>query len=171
MKKLVYLIAIFLLSNSLNAKYFVYKDGAKIAEVEDLETIRQTYIRAKLTNPMYRLMAGGMPYVMYYHDVKPKFKDTKYRYDWQRYLTVLQILVEQRPADKELLVNRENPVFIKCTSYNRCEFQYFEKKNLFLDGEVIFDTNGKIYSITDKVHNAKIVKVSDVREEVATSLR
>jgi effector-binding domain-containing protein len=156
MKKFILLLLLF--TSVLNAKYIVYYRGFSIAEIDDLNTIHQTYIRAKVTSSIYRVITGK-PYVLYYFGNKPEFKDTKYRVDWQRYITVFKILIEEKPPFQELLVNDENDVVIKCPNHKLCEFTYYEQGKLFSTGTVTFDDNGEINTIEDSHHHAKIQKI------------
>jgi len=155
MKKII--LILFFISSLLEAKYDFFYRGFKIAEVDTLDTIHQTYVKAKVTNPIFRLITGE-PYVVYYNDYKPEFKDTKYRRDWQMYFSVLRILIEERPKYQELLVNEENHAFILCEE-NICIFKYYEIDKLIGDGVVEFDENDKVITITDKVNHAKLVSI------------
>ena len=156
MKKLILLLLF--LGSVLNAKYIVYYRGFDIAEIDELNTIHQGYIRAKVTSSIYRIITGE-PYVLYYFGDKPEFKDTKYRVDWQRYITVFKILIEEKPPFQELLVNDENDVVIKCPNYKACEFTYFENGKLFSKGKVTFDDGGMINTIEDSHNHATIKKI------------
>jgi hypothetical protein len=154
MKKIVLFLV--LLATLAEANYNFYYRGFKIAEVDTLDTIHQTYVKAKVTNPIYRLITGE-PYVLYYNDYKPESKDTKYRRDWQMYFSVLRLLIEERPAYQELLINDENRAFIVCEE-NKCVFKYYEVDKLIGNGIVTFDNNDKVISIVDKVNHAELSK-------------
>jgi hypothetical protein len=154
MKKTV--LFLLLLATLAEANYNFYYRGFKIAEVDTLETIHKTYVKAKVTNPIYRLITGE-PNVVYYHDYKPEFKDTKYRRDWQMYFSVLRVLIEERPKYQELLINDENHAFIVCEG-NKCSFKYYEIDKPIGNGIVTFDDNNEVVSIVDNVNHAELLK-------------
>ncbi len=156
MKRIVLFLV--LLLEAVQAQYIFYYKGFKVAEIETLDTIHQTYIRAKITNPLYRIVTGE-PYVVYYHDYKPDYKDTKYRRDWQMYFTVLRYIVEQRPAYMELVINEENHAYIVCDG-DVCLYKYLEGEDKVISkGKVEFDENGDVLSIFDEENNAQLIKI------------
>jgi len=156
-KKFVLLL---LLIGSANAKYIVYYRGFSIAEIDDLSSIHQEYLRAKVTSKIYRLITMN-PYVCYYFGNKPNFKDTKFHIDYQRYLAVFKMLVEERPKFQQLLVCGENDVILQCPDRSICAYTYYEAGKLFSKGQIQFDENDEISLIEDSHNHAKIVRVED----------
>ena len=156
-KKFVLLL---LLVGSVNAKYIVYYRGFSIAEINDLSSIHQEYLRVKVTSKIYRLISGK-PYVCYYFGNKPEFPDTKFHMDYQRYLGVFKILVEERPKFQQLLVCGENDVVMQCPDRSICSYTYYEAGKLLSKGEIQFDQNDEITLMKDSYNHAKIVRVED----------
>ncbi len=144
----------------LEAKYTVSYRGFSIAEIDDVNSIHQEYLRLKVTSSVYRLMSGE-PYVCYYFGGKPDFDKTKFHMDYQRYLAVFKIILEQRPSYQQLLVCGENDVIIQCPTREACTYVYDEAGKPFSKGIILFDENDEIYSIEDTHNHAKIIKVVD----------
>ncbi len=153
-------LAMLLFLTALDAKYVVYYRGFSIAESDDLSSIHQEYLRFKVTSKIYRLISGK-PYVCYYFGNKPNFPDTKFHIDYQRYLAVFKMLVEERPKDQDLLVCGENNVNLSCPTHDACSYVYYEAGKLFSKGHIFFDENDKIISMEDEHNHAKIIWKED----------
>ncbi len=149
-----------LLATIAQAKYVVYYRGFSIAETDSLDSVHQEYLRLKVTSKIYRFITGK-PYVCYYFGEKPNFEKTKFHIDYQRYLAVFKMLVEERPQDQDLLVCGENNVNMKCPTHDECSYVYYEAGKLFSKGKIKFDQNDKIVLMQDDHNHAKIVWEKD----------
>jgi len=154
------LLLFLLVSSIVQAKYTVTYRGFTIAEIDDVNSLHQEYLRLKVTSSVYKLMSGE-PYVCYYFGGKPDFAQTKFHMDYQRYLAVFKIILEQRPTYQQLLVCGENDVIIQCPTRDVCTYVYDEAGKPFSKGTILFDENDEIYSIEDTHNHAKIVKIAD----------
>ena len=159
MLKQILFLSLFITS-VLQAKYTVFYRGFSIAEIDDVNSIHQEYLRLKITSNIYKMITM-QPYVCYYFGTKPEFAETKFHKDYQRYLAVFKIILEQRPTHQELLVCGENDVLIKCTTREACTYVYDEAGKPFSKGIITFDENDEIYSIEDTHNHAKVIKVTD----------
>ena len=158
MKKVLFVCLV--LTSMLQAKYTVFYRGISIAEIDDVNSIHQEYLRLKITSSVYRLITM-QPYVCYYFGGKPEFPDTKFHMDYQRYLAVFKMILEERPAYQKLLVCGENDVVIQCPLHDACTYVYDEAGQPFSKGTIIFDENDEIYSIEESHNHVKIVRVAD----------
>ena len=145
MKKIILFI---FMSLSLQASsYDIKYKGITLGKIETLSTLSQNYLKAKVSNPIVRMLLGKDFYV-FYDTNKPNIKDAKFRNDSKKILFALKTAIDVRPANQNFVIDSKRNITLKCHD-NSCTFDYFSSKKHNAHGIIEFDKDGKFYKLTE----------------------
>jgi hypothetical protein len=156
MKKILIIMITMILS--LNATtYNVKYHGMTLGEITDLSTIKDLYLKAKVTSRVARFMLGE-DNLVYYGGDKPDVDNSKYKKDKKMILYAFRESITQKPKFKKFKINDIKNITLSCESNQSCKFVYYKKGKVNGEGDIKFDENGKFVSITEKKSNFEISK-------------
>ncbi len=156
MKRLIIFIALFF-SLVLNADIYKVKfRGITLGEIDDLSTIEQLYLKAKVTNRIARFMLGE-DYLIYYGGDKPSSKDAKYKKDKKMILYAFKESLKERPKFKKFKINDIKNITLLCDG-DECKFYYYKKGRVDGEGVIKFDKEGNLLSLVEKRSHFEIVR-------------
>jgi hypothetical protein len=153
----MYKTILFLILFTLSANATIYDvkfKGIKLGEIENLETLENTYLKAKVTNSIARFMLGKK-YLIFYGDEKPNLKGVKFKKDNKMILYSFYQSLKSRPKHQVYKINDIKNITLECEG-NSCEFTY--KKNNHIDGKgtILFDKDGEFISINEEFSSVVI---------------
>ncbi len=129
------------------SSYDIKYKGIILGKIESLDTLSQNYLKAKVSNPIVRILLGKKFYVFY--DInKPNIKDAKYRSDNKKILFALKTAIDVRPANQNFIIDDKRNITLKCYD-NSCIFDYFSRGKHNAHGIIEFDKNGKFSKLTE----------------------
>jgi hypothetical protein len=141
---------------SLNATtYNVKYHGMILGEINDLSTIKDLYLKAKVTSRVARFMLGKNNLV-YYSGKKPDIKSSKYKKDKKMILYAFRESVMQKPKFKRFEISDIKNITLSCEDNQSCDFVYYKKGKVNGNGKIKFDKNGEFISITEEKSNFEI---------------
>ena len=156
MKKILIIMITMILS--LNATtYNVKYHGMTLGEITDLSTIKDLYLKAKVTSRVARFMLGK-DNLVYYGGDKPYVSKSKYKKDKKMILYAFRESITQKPKFKKFEISDTKNITLSCESNQSCEFVYYKKGKVNGKGEIKFDNNGEFVSITEEKSNFEISK-------------
>jgi hypothetical protein len=146
-----------LLALSLQAsKYDVNYRGMTLGEISDLSTIKDLYLKAKVTSRVARFLLGKDNFV-YYSGEKPDVKKSKFKKDKKMMLQAFALSLKERPAFKKVKINDIKNITLSCKGKS-CEFVYYKNDEVNGKGKILFDENDEFVSITEEMSNFEIIR-------------
>ena len=154
MKKLILLIV---LSNSfLFANYSIYYNKIKLGVIKDFSSLKDNYIKIKVTNPIARFMLGKKE-LIYFNSLfqKTRTKDIYYKKDKHEIVNVLKGAISNKLQDKKIFFNEKSYLDIK---YDKnYKFSYFSKGKVKTKGEIDIFQN-ELISLSDTINKVQIIR-------------
>lgn len=155
MKKLL----LFLIStNFLFANYNLYYHDIKVGEMENLNNLKEGYIKAKPTHTIVKLLTGFKENFIYYKkNSKPDLEDTYFEKDKNNYLDILYTVLNEKPKFLIKNIKETKDLKVECNN-NRCEWEYIDvkSKKIKYKGFMILDKDNKLEKF---VHISKNIKI------------
>jgi len=133
-----------LFGDSYDIKY----RGITLGEIQTLSTLENGYLKAKVTNPIVKMMLRKKNFVFYGRN-KPNISDTKYKKDGKKILFALKTAIEQRPTNEKFIIDVKRYITLECKD-NVCSFDYYTSGKHNAEGKIEFDKNGKFVKLTEK---------------------
>ena len=133
-----------LFGDSYDIKY----RGITLGEIQTLSTLESGYLKAKVTNPIVKIMLGKKNFV-FYDTNKPDISDTKYKRDSKKILFALKTAIEQKPSNEKFVIDMKRYIVLKCQD-NICSFDYYTSGKHNAEGKIEFDKDGKFVKLTEK---------------------
>ncbi len=145
----------FVLALSLQAStYDVNYRGMTLGEITDLSTVKDLYLKAKVTSRVARFLLGKDNFV-YYGGEKPDIKKSKFKKDKKMMLYAFALSLQERPTFKKVKINDIKNITLACKE-KECEFIYYKNDKVNGKGKILFDENDEFVSITEEMSNFKI---------------
>jgi hypothetical protein len=141
---------------SLNATtYNVKYHGMTLGEITDLSTIKDLYLKAKVTSRVARFMLGK-DNLVYYGGDKPDVGSSKFKKDKKMILYAFKTSITQKPKFKKFEISDTKNITLSCENNQSCDFIYYKKGKVNGKGKIEFDENGEFISITEEKSNFEI---------------
>ncbi len=154
MKKLI--LILFLAILSFASTYSIKYKGITLGKIDSLDTLKDNYLKARVTNSIVKLLMRK-DYYIFYDGKKPESKRTKFRQDNKKIIYALKRAIEAKPYDETLIIDDKRKISIKCHTENMCTFDYYSKGKHRASGQIEFK-NGEFYRLTEKESSLDIIK-------------
>lgn len=129
-------------------QYTINYKGITLGTIDDLSTVNQLYLKARVTNLVAKLLLGHK-YFVFYGGEKPHISDAKYRKDKNNVLFALNEAIHVKPRHKVYPSPKEKKLIIDCQK-ERCEYVFYRKNRIKGKGEILFDQNGQFYQLLEE---------------------
>ena len=123
------LFMIFLFSTMLNANagnYDIRFKGIKLGEIENLDSLKDGYLKAEVTSRIARFFIGH-DYFVFYGGDKPAIDDAKYRKDKNMIVFAFYQSIVEKPKHKVYNISSVKSLTLDCSD-NECKY-FYRKKN------------------------------------------
>jgi len=157
MKKVFILMIIFL--SSAFADYSIYYNKIKLGTINNFNTLKDNYIKIRVTNPIIKIMLGKKELVYFnteykqgtlYYNKKIYFKKDKHEV-----INVLKGVSSSNFKNKKIFFNSKS--YLDITYDKNYQFKYYSKGKIKTKGDInIF--NNEIISLNDTINNILIIK-------------
>jgi len=154
MKK-IFLI-LFLVTLSFADTYSIKYKGITLGKIDSLETLKDDYLKARVTNSIVRFMMRK-DFFVFYAAKKPDFPKTKYKKDNKKIIFALKSTIKSKPYDETFVIDDKRKINIKCHTKDLCTFDYFSGGEHSASGIIEFK-DGKFYKLYEKKSSLEIVK-------------
>jgi hypothetical protein len=148
---LVILVATLSFASTYSIKY----KGITLGKIDSLDTLKDDYLKAKVTNSIVKFMMRK-DYFIFYSGQKPKSQKTKFKHDNKKIIFALKKAMQTRPLNEEFIIDNKRKIILKCDEQN-CTFDYYSKGSHNAEGTIEFK-NGEFYKLTEKKSSLEIVK-------------
>jgi hypothetical protein len=156
MKKFILLMIVIFAVVVQADRYRVKYRGITLGEIDDLSTLDELYLKAKVTNRVARFMLGE-DNLVYYGKDKPDIKNAKFKKDKKMILYAFAESLKEKPKFKRYKINDIKNITLECNS-DGCKFFYYKNGEVNGKGDIKFDKEGKFLSITEKLSHFEISK-------------
>ncbi len=149
-----------LMAFALNASagnYSVKFKGITLGEIETLETLKSSYLKAKVTNSIAKFLIRKKYYVFYAGE-EPDIKDAKFRKDKNMVMFAFLQSVTEKPKHKYYKISDNKNMTIECDDKG-CKFLYYKNGRLDGKGVVTFDEKGKFIKLKEEISSIEISKI------------
>ncbi len=136
------------------ASYDVVYHGTVLGRADTLDTLKEHYLQAKVTNFIAKLLIGKR-YFVFYSDEPPAIPDAKFRKDNKRILYALYDALTTKPAYKKYRISPIKSLELHCTPYE-CTFAYIKGGELDGKGYIRFDQAGRFMKLREEISNFEI---------------
>ena len=144
-----FILTLFIFGVSLfGYSYDIKYRGITLGEIQTLSTLESGYLKAKVTNPIVKIMLGKKNFV-FYDTNKPDISDTKYKRDSKKILFALKTAIEQKPSNEKFIIDTKRYIVLKCQN-KVCSFDYYTSGKHNAEGKIEFDKDGKFVKLTEK---------------------
>ncbi len=137
-------------------RYDVNFRGITLGEVTDISTVKDLYLKAKVTSRVARFLLGK-DNLIYYGGEKPKIKKSKFKKDKKMMLYAFSQSLSERPKFKRYEISNIKNITLSCKD-KTCEFIYYKNNHVDGKGKISFDENGEFVRITEELTNFEIVR-------------
>jgi len=155
MKKLLILLS-FIITVYAQSSYSIKYKGITLGKIDTLSTLKDNYLKARVTNGIVRLLLGKKYYV-FYDGNQPKSEDTKFRSDNKKILFALKTAIKERPTNEKFIIDSKRYITLKCNQ-NLCKFDYYTSGKHKATGDIEFLQNGEFFRLKEKKSSLEIVK-------------
>ncbi len=138
------------------ASYDVRYHGTTLGRADTLETLKDHYLKAKVTNFLAKLLIGKK-YFVFYSDEKPPISNAKFRKDNKMILYAFYESLTRKPSYKRYQINPIKVLELRCGS-NECNFIYTKNGQINGKGYILFDENGDFLKLREDISDFEIVK-------------
>ncbi len=139
------------------ANYSIYYGDLKLGIIQDITTIKNNYLKIKVTSSLARFFLGKKE-VVYYNDnstIEQNNKNTKYKRDKYHIIDVLKQSISNKLASGKIHINKEKYLDIK--KKKDYTFQYVSKGRVKSDGSIKIK-EAQLISLIDTKNHVKIIK-------------
>jgi len=154
MKKLF--LILFLVTFAFSDTYDIKYKGITLGKIDSLKTLKDDYLKARVTNSIVRFMMRK-DFFVFYAGKKPDFPKTKYKKDNKKIIYALKRTIEAKPYDETFVIDDKRKINIKCHTQEICTFDYFSKGEHSASGIIEFK-DGKFYRLYEKKSSLEIIK-------------
>jgi len=144
--KLASLLLLAALSSANAQSYYIQYKGIKLGEIENLNTLKELYLNAKVTNFIAKLLLNKDRFV-FYGGEKPRIAHAKYRKDKNQILFALYEAITNRPVHKEYIIKTKK-LILECHE-KECHYTFYKKHEVKGKGLILFDKNNQFYKLTE----------------------
>ena len=154
MKTILILILCFTFSF---ANYTIYYGNLKLGVIHTLDTIKENYLKVKITNVIAKLLIGKKELIFYNdkYTQKKNNKNTKYKKDKYRIIDIIKQSISNSLIEGKFEITSEK--YIKITKNKNYNFQYVSKGKIKSDG-IIKVLNQELLALIDEKNHVRIVK-------------
>ena len=152
-----YIITLLIFTNFAFANYSLYFNSIKLGEIENFDSLKKNYFKAKVTNSVARFLLGK-DYVIYYNEQyknAKKNKNTKYKKDKYQIITILKKAAKNDTKDERINISKGK--FIDVSFDKNYKFKYSSKKRIKSDGYFQMK-DGKLIKLIESVNSIEISK-------------
>ncbi len=139
-----------------SATYDVNFRGMTLGEVTDISTVKELYIKAKVTSSVARFLLGK-DNLIYYGGDKPDIKKSKFKRDKKMMLYAFSQSLSERPEFKRYEISDVKNITLSCER-KTCEFIYYKNNHVDGRGKISFDENDEFVRITEELTDFEIVR-------------
>ncbi len=157
MKKIIIMIMMAQVLHLNAATYDVNFKGMTLGEVTDISTIKDLYLKARVTSGMARFLLGKDHLVYYSGEKKPDIKKSKFKRDKKMMLYAFSQSLSERPKFKRYDINDIKNITLSCAD-KACEFIYYKNNHVDGRGKILFDENNEFMRITEELTDFEIVR-------------
>ncbi len=136
--------------------YYIKYKGTTLGEIDTLSTLKNDYLKARVTNFIVKLLLRKKYYI-FYDGKKPQSEDTKFRKDNKKIIFALKSAIAQKPKNKRFDIDKTRYITLKCKK-NICKFDYFSSGQHNATGDIEFLPNGDFYRLKENKSSLEIVK-------------
>lgn len=150
------IILLALLVNFSFGKYLVSYMGITLGEAENLDTIKQNYLKADVTNSIAKLLLGKDIFVFYNESYKGKFRDNiKYKKDSRAIIYLLKKATQNNIKEKERVVFKKGKYIDVIKQKDKYIFTYYSHDKVKSKGYFIIK-NGELQILKEEKNNIEI---------------
>ena len=135
--------------------YLIKYKGITLGKIENLSTLNQNYLKAKVTNSIVRFMMKK-DFFVFYDSKKPNFSKTKYRKDNKKIIYALKEAIASKPSYEDVQIDEKRHITLSCKE-KICKFDYYSDGHHNANGKIEF-RNEKFYRLTEEKSSLEIVK-------------
>jgi len=151
------LLLFFSLSATLfAASYDVKYHGTTLGRADTLETLKDHYLKAKVTNFLAKLLIGKK-YFVFYSDQKPPIANAKFRKDNKMILYAFYESLTRKPQYRRYQINPIKALELRCSG-DKCTFIYTKNGQINGKGYILFDQSGDFVKLREDISDFEIVK-------------
>ena len=154
--KILFLLLSFSILIWANDSYAIKYKGITLGKIETLSTLKNNYLKARVTNPIVRLLLRKKYYI-FYDGQKPQSENTKFRSDNKKIIFALKTAIAQKPRNKKFIIDSKRFITLQCQQ-NICKFDYYTSGNHKAEGNIEFLSDGRFYRLKEKKSSLEIVK-------------
>lgn len=152
-----YSLLFILLTQTLFANYSLFYAGAKVGEIKTFSTIKDNYIKIKITSYIFRKILKHK-YLIYYNDSfsqKNKNSKIKYKKDKYKILFLLKeaLLGKDTLKSKKIIISSNK--YLKVNKKKNYEFFYYKNNKIKTYGDFAIKNN-QLEFLEAKSHYIKI---------------
>lgn len=152
-----YSIFFLLLTQTLFADYSLFYAGAKVGEIKTFSTIKDNYIKIKITSYLLRKIIKHK-YLIYHNDsysLKHKNSKIKYKKDKYKILFLLKdALLSKKPLKSKKIIISPNK-YLRVNKKKNYEFFYYKNNKIKTYGNFAIKNN-QLEFLEAKSHHIKI---------------
>ena len=154
MKK-IFLILTIMISLLQADSYLIKYKGITLGKIENLTTLNQNYLKAKVTNSIVRFMMRK-DFFVFYDGNKPDFSKTKYKKDNKKIIYALKEAIALKPSYEDVQIDEKRHITLSCKD-KICKFDYYSDGNHNANGKIEFKDD-KFYKLTEEQSSLEIIK-------------
>ena len=139
------------------ANYSIYYGDLKLGVIQTLDTIKENYLKVKITNSIAKILLGKKELIFYNDNYthEKNSKNTKYKKDKYHVIDIIKQSISNSLIEGTIFLKKDK--YITIEKNNNYKFQYISKGKIKSDG-VIKVSNQELFSLIDKKNHVKIIK-------------
>lgn len=152
-----YIFTILILSTFAFANYSIYYGNFKIGDIKNFDTLKDNYIKIKITNSLAKFLIGKKE-LIYYNDkstIIRNNKNIKYKKDKYQVINIIKQSISQRLKEGKIVLNKNKYIDIKLKE--DYQFEYVSKGKVKSNG-IIKIEDKEFIALIDKKNSVKIIK-------------
>ncbi len=138
------------------SEYYIKYKGIRLGEIKTLETLKDRYLDAKVTNFIAKLLLRKKRFV-FYEGNEPNIKDAKFRKDKNKILFALYEAIKTRPKYKKYTINDTKYLTLICND-STCTYTFVKKGAVKGQGLIEFDKNREFLKLTEQLSDVVIAR-------------
>ncbi len=154
--KLAVIVILSSIATANASEYYIKYKGIRLGEIKTLETLKDRYLDAKVTNFIAKLLLRKKRFV-FYEGNEPDIKDAKFRKDKNKILFALYEAINTRPKYKKYTINDTKHLTLIC-SENACTYTFVKKGAVKGQGLIEFDKNSEFVKLTEQLSDVVIAR-------------
>lgn len=151
------ILILLVMVSSIFADYSISYTNLKLGTIEDINTVKENYFKAKVTNPMAKFLLGKKEFIFFnekYNEEKEN-KKAKYKKDKYFIIDILKKAISNNLKEERIFVEKDK--YIDVTKNKDYEFKYISKGKVKSFGKIVV-RNFELISLVDEKNNIKILK-------------